>query len=104
MLKDADIGTIISTPYKRTQQTAAPLAAALGITITSVGARDTAKVPALVRGAERNVLIVGHSNSVPAILKELGITTPVSIAETEYDNLFIVTTGEPPRLVRLRFR
>jgi phosphohistidine phosphatase SixA len=105
MLKSANVTTIIATPYKRTQQTAAPLARALGIEITTIGARDTANLPAVVRDARGNVLIVGHSNTVPATLKELGVTTPVTLEDTEYDNLFIVTmTGTGPRMVRLHFR
>ena len=105
MLKSANVTTIIATPYKRTQQTAAPLAKALGIEITTIGARETAKLPALVREARGNVLVVGHSNTVPATLEELGVTTPVTLDDAEYDNLFIVTmTGTGPRMVRLHFR
>lgn len=105
MLKSANVTTIIATPYKRTQQTAAPLAKALGIAITTIGARETAKLPALVREARGNVLVVGHSNTVPATLEELGVTTPVTLDDAEYDNLFIVTmTGTGPRMVRLHFR
>ena len=53
-----------------------------------------------VRTASGNVLVVGHSNTVPAVIKELGVAEPVSIAETEYDNLFVVTKGT---LIRLRY-
>lgn len=105
MLESAGITTIIATPYKRTQQTAAPLAKALGIEVTTVGPRDIARLPALVRASTGNVLIVGHSNTVPDMLKELGVTTPVTLEDSEYDNLFVVTmTDAEPRLVRLRFR
>jgi hypothetical protein len=34
----------------------------------------------------------------------LGVTPPVTIADGEFDNLFIVITGTPPRLVRLRYK
>lgn len=105
MLRSANVTAIIATPYKRTQQTAAPLARALGITITTVGARDTARLPVLVREAGGNVLVVGHSNTVPATLEELGVTAPVTLEDNEYDNLFVVTmTGAGPRMVRLHFR
>ena len=104
MLEGAGIARIIASPYKRTQQTAAPLAKILGIEVATADAREATKIAALARAAKGNVLIVGHSNTVPAILEELGITTPVAIDDGEYDNLFIVTTGEQPRMVRLRFR
>jgi hypothetical protein len=34
----------------------------------------------------------------------LGIQDPVTIDESEYDNLFIVSTGAQPHMVRLHFR
>jgi len=104
LLKSANVTAIFATEYKRTQQTAAPLARALGIQVTTVGAPATAKLPEMIRSAGGNVLIVGHSNTVPAILKALGIATPVTIDDSEYDNLFVVTTGPQPTMVRLRFR
>ena len=104
MLRSANVTTIVATPYKRTQQTAAPMAKALGLEITTLGPRDTAKVPDLVRASKGNVLIVGHSNTVPDILKALGVTEVVALGDADYDNLFIVTPGSPPELVRLHFR
>jgi broad specificity phosphatase PhoE len=104
MLKDAGIKTIFTTQYKRTQQTAAPLAKALGVTAEVVGSRELDSLAGKVRAAQGNVLVVGHSNSVPNLLKALGIAEPVEIAETEYDNLFVVTLGDKPSMVRLRFK
>jgi hypothetical protein len=43
------------------------------------------------------VLVVGHSNSVPDVITGLGVKTPVTIGDDEFDNLFLVTTGTPPR-------
>ena len=57
-----------------------------------------------LKAATGAVLVVGHSNSVPEVMTALGVTPPVTIADTEFDNLFIVTTGTPPRLVRLRYK
>ena len=42
MLKDAGITAIYATQYKRTHQTAAPLAAALGVTVVTIPSADTA--------------------------------------------------------------
>ena len=41
--------------------------------------------------AKRAVLIVGHSNTVPATVQALSGTTVPPIAETEYDRLYTVT-------------
>ena len=104
MLKDAGITTILVTEYKRTQQTAAPLARALGVAAEAVPAKDLDALMAKVKSAAGNVLIVGHSNTLPGILKRLGIDTPVTVGDADYDNLFVVTGGAKPSLVRLRFR
>jgi broad specificity phosphatase PhoE len=103
MLKDAKIGAIYTTQYKRTKQTAEPLAKALGLTPSEVDARDVAVTIEKLKSGE-NALIVGHSNSVGAIIKALGVAEPVALSDDDYDNLFIVVRGEKPTLVRLHFR
>ena len=52
-----------------------------------------------------HVLVVGHSNTVPALLAALGHPESVSIGSDEYDNLFIVVPrGQaPPTVIRIRF-
>ena len=102
-LKDAKITAIYATKYKRTQQTAAPLAKALGLTVNIVTA-DAADVVKQLAGAKGNVLVVGHSNTVPDVIKGLGVTAPVTIGDDEFDNLFIVTTGAQPSVLRLHYR
>ena len=93
MLKDAGVSAIFVTEFKRTQQTAAPLAKALGITPTVVPAKDTAGLAARLKKATGNVLVVGHSNTVPEVITAIGVAKPVSVADTEFDNLFIVHTS-----------
>jgi phosphohistidine phosphatase SixA len=102
MLKDAGISTIFVTEYKRTQQTAAPLAKALGLTPTVINAKDTPGLVTQLRQIKGNALVVGHSNSVPTVIAELGVKGAPAIEDDEYDNLFIVT--QPRDLIQLRFR
>lgn len=103
MLRDAKINTIYATEYKRTQQTAAPLAQALGIDITTVPSRDVRGLADKLNAATGHVLVVGHSNSVPEILKALGVAEAVAIDESEFSNLFVLTRGSPSSLLRLRY-
>ena len=103
MLKDAGITAIFVTEFKRTQQTAAPLATALGVTPVTIPSADTAGLVAKVKASPGNVLVVGHTNTVPEVIKGLGVDAPVIVAETEFDNLFIVSRGEKPALVRLHY-
>lgn len=108
LLKDAGVKAIITSPATRTKETAKPLATALGIT-PAVDPMDdpktlVAKLHALPRGA--NVLVVGHSNTVPELLKALGHDSTITIGEAEFDNLFIVTSGEAtrPTVTRLHYK
>lgn len=104
MLKDAGITAIFTTQYKRTRQTAEPLASALGLEVIVVNARELDGLPGRIKALPGNVLVVGHSNTVPVTLTALGIGEAPAIAETEFDSLFIVTRGEKPTMVRLRYR
>jgi phosphohistidine phosphatase SixA len=103
-LEDAKVTAIFATEFKRTQQTAAPLAKALGIEVTVVPADHTADLVKRIKGAKGNVLVVGHSDSVPEIIKALGVAAPVTIADSEFDNLFLVRRATPPSLLRLHYR
>ena len=93
MLKDAGITAIFATEFKRTQQTAAPLAKALGITVTTVPAKDMAALVEKLKAATGKVLVVGHSNTVPEIMSGARRDAAVTIGDAEFDNLFIVVTG-----------
>ena len=102
-LKDAKITAIYTTQFKRTRQTAEPLAALLGLQLSVVPAADVAGLIAKVK-AGGNALVVGHSNTVGEIVAGLGVAEPVKLADSEYDNLLVVISGEKPALVRLHFR
>ncbi len=103
-LKDAGITAIIVTEFKRTQQTAEPLAKALGIQPTVVTAKDPAGVAEKVKASTGNALVVGHSNTVSDVITRLGVETPVTLTDAEYDNLFVVVRGEKSTLVRIHYR
>lgn len=103
-LKDSGITAIYTTEYKRTRQTAEPLAKALGIEPTVVAARDMVGLIEKLKAATGNVLVVGHSNTVGDVIAKLGVTNPVKLTDEEYDNLFVVVRGEKPTLLRLHFR
>ena len=103
-LKDAKITAIFVTPYKRTQQTAAPLAKALGIQAAAIDPKDAAGIVDKAQAASGNVLIVGHSNTVPDILTRLGIADAPAMNDADYDNLFVVIRGDKPTLLRLHFK
>ena len=106
MLADAGVTSIYTSQYQRTIRTAEPLARLLKIRPES-GTIATGELVARLKRdhAQGVVLVVGHSDSVPAIIKALGAGEPITIGDTDYSNLFIVTPrdGAAPVLLRLRY-
>lgn len=78
---------VYATPFRRTQATAAPVARDHGLTVTTY---DAATGPADFARTLRaghtagTVVVVGHSNTVPAIAQALCGCTIGAMAETEY--------------------
>ena len=105
ILKDSGIAAVYSTETERTIGTAKPLADLLGQKVR-IYPNPSALVETLRHeNAADIVLVVGHSNSVPALLESLGCTEKISIASDEYDNLFVVVPQKDgkPLLLRLRY-
>jgi broad specificity phosphatase PhoE len=103
ILKDSQIASVFVTEFKRTQETAAPTARAAHVTPTVVQANETGALVEKLRAMTGNSLVVGHGNTIPELLKALGITTPVSIPENDYTEIFAVVVGDAPQLVRLHY-
>lgn len=91
-VRDANVSVIITTQFVRTKATAQPTASALGITPQVINAQATpAAVAAAIRQhAGHTVLVVGHSNTLPAIIEALGAKRPAAICDAVYDNLYVV--------------
>lgn len=99
-VKDAGVKAVFTTQYQRTVLTGAPAAALLNVPATArpvQGPLDpyvTALVSdVLARHAGSTVVIVGHSNTVPALVKGFSGVDPGEIAHDSYDNMFIVTAS-----------
>jgi phosphohistidine phosphatase SixA len=103
MLKDAGIGAIYVTEFKRTQQTAAPLATMLGTQTTILPANDLKALISKLRDLKGNALVIGHTNTIPDVIKSLGVAPSITIGESDYDDLFVVFLEEEPRLIRLHY-
>ena len=103
VLKDAGISKIFVTEFKRTQQTAAPLATTLSLTPNIIPAQNTPLLITRLRASSGNILVVGHSNTIPQVIAGLGITTPIQIGENDYDNLFVLVRRGAPHLFRLHY-
>ncbi|MBK9242693.1 MAG: histidine phosphatase family protein [Acidobacteria bacterium] len=102
MLGDAGIAAIYTTEYRRTKDTGAPLAAKVGVAAEVVLARDAAALIAKITSHKTGaVLVVGHSNTVPAVVKALG-GSAVTMADDEYDSMYFVAANGTT--TRIRFK
>ncbi len=103
------ITAIFTTQFKRTQQTAAPLAEQIGVTpeilhVGSIGDTDSAAV-AILRHRGGKVLVVQHSNTIAPLIEELGGPHLPNICDSQYSNLFVLYIPPSGRaeLVRQHF-
>lgn len=103
ILKDSQITTVFVTEFKRTQETAAPTAKAVHVSPTVIPANDVPGLVEKLRAVNGNSLVVGHGNTIPNLFKALGIATPVSIPDDDYSEIFVVSVGDVPQLLRLHY-
>jgi len=103
MLADSGARAVFATEFKRTQETAGPLAAKLGLTTQILPADDTKGLVGRLAKNHANdiVVVVGHTNSVPEVIKAMG-GPDLTIQESEYDNLFVFIPASRS-LMRLHF-
>src|SRR5206468_6011715 len=103
ILKDSGITAIFTSEFKRTQETAAPTATSIHVSPTVVAAKDTDALLAKLHQLNGNALFVGHGDTIPNIIKALGINSPINIPDEDYSDLLIVTLGDKPQLFRLHY-
>ena len=104
ILKDSQITSVFVTEFKRTQETAAPTARAAHVSPTVLPANDISVIVEKLRTLDGNALVVGHGNTIPDLLKALGIAKAVSIPEDDYAEIFTVVLGDAPQLLRLHYQ
>jgi broad specificity phosphatase PhoE len=111
-LVDADviagIDAVYATPFRRTEETARPIADALELPLNSYDAEDTEAIMEYIVREHKGkiILVVGHSNTLPALIGNMGASKRVPpIAESEYDNIYIVSIPwfGKTKTIRLRY-
>ena len=106
MLQDANITGLFVTQFQRTQLTGAPTAAISGVNATQYNATDFAGLKQTIRSnfANKNVVIVAHSNTVDDIAAQFGASGVGELDESQFDRLFIIhKSWYATRLLRLRY-
>lgn len=108
LLSGCSITVAYSTPYKRTIDTAKPLAERAGLTDSPIAIppRELGSLPDRIRqSGARAVLVAGHGNTVPANARALaGREDAVpDVADDAFFDLFVVTiTRWEPREAAVR--
>jgi len=111
ILADAGVTGVLTTPLIRTRETGRPTAQAAGLTLTEISldggvSAHAARVAEAVRAASSQdvILVVGHSNTVPAIAAALGDPSPEALGDCDYDRLLVLALGDgSTRVVRGRY-
>jgi 2,3-bisphosphoglycerate-dependent phosphoglycerate mutase len=99
-LKKKKIDLIFISQYKRTGMTADSLRIYQHIDTVHYAADLTGdklfEQINLRAGKAKNILVVGHSNTLPGIIRKAGVLsyTVKEIPDGEYDNLFVVTQNK----------
>ncbi len=104
LLGASGVKTIITSQFARTKLTAEPLATKLGLTATAISLKLNPSNPRqiaeestrevvnkILEKPGENVLVVGHSNSIPDVIKMLGGDVVPTIDEAKFNDLFVVT-------------
>jgi broad specificity phosphatase PhoE len=86
------IDGIIVSELRRSQDTARPLAAALGIPVVVVEASDPGEAArrAIQDFHGGRVLVIGHGNTVPAIVEALSGRRVPALDETDFSTVYVV--------------
>ena len=92
-LKNKNIERIFGTKYQRNRQTAQILCDITGKAYEVYEPHPTdVIVKTIEKVGNKNVLIVGHSDTVLEIVKGFGVTpSKTKIESSDYDNLFVIT-------------
>jgi 2,3-bisphosphoglycerate-dependent phosphoglycerate mutase len=104
MLGGSGIKAIYTSQFQRTKQTAEPLAKLLGLTSAPIALKMSTSNPRqvseqsiaeitnkILEHAGDAALVIGHSNTIPEVIKMLGGDVVPVIDEKKFDDLFVVT-------------
>jgi broad specificity phosphatase PhoE len=106
ILKHVKLDAIFSTPFLRTKNTVLPVAKQKGLEVKLYKPNDKDFLKKVLQSFPGgNVLIVGHSNTIPRLANELADQPDFGdLDDATYDNLFIASVPAEGKAVVLRMR
>lgn len=118
VLGKSGLNAILTSQFTRSLETAAPVERALGVKADHIVLQFSPAIPPgpplmtpdsraqvirwITSHKGKTVLVVGHTNTIPDLIRALG-GPEVTIDETEYNDLFVLTLGDSPKLVHLTY-
>jgi phosphohistidine phosphatase SixA len=106
MLQYVGLDVIYTSDAKRTQQTGRIIADRLGLSLNSMNRAETVGLTDKLSfdHEEDTVLIVGHAETIPGILQNLGVSGNIEVSQSDFANLFMLfhPGADEVRLIRLR--
>lgn len=104
---EAGVAAIYVTEICRSQTTAKPLADRTGAPVVQLGAADVQGLISHILSNQRGrtVLVSSHTDRIPQIVSALGASPVPAVADTDYDNLWVITVPRwgSPRLMLLKY-
>lgn len=94
---------IVVTEFARTRETAEPLAKKLNLQPLVIPASDKTLLLKTIKESTASMLVVGHSNTIPAIIHQLTGETIPEIDDKEYNKIFIVTIEGRKKTLALEY-
>lgn len=89
-LKNTPLPWLMHTPYQRTKQTAEAFSQQ-GRQLLSYDPRQLDQLSTELNNKAGNVLVIGHSNTIPALVAKLTGETVAPITEQDYGRIYILT-------------
>ena len=85
-----DLKEVWSSDYTRTRDTAKPMLAQLGLTLSIYDPGDQTELVKQLLEQQHNALVVGHSNTIPELARLLCQCTVTDIDESEHYCLIVI--------------
>lgn len=105
ILAPAGVTRVHSTDYRRTLETARPIAESESLQVENYDARALVALVKLLRESSGRHLVVGHSNTTPKLVAMLGGEPgPPIDEECEFDRLYVLVLGPDRSATTVRQR
>ena len=105
ILRPSGLDLVVTTEIERSRATGAIIAEALGVPRVESSSGSSPAIAEFLREnyPEDVILVVGHTETIPKLLRSFGHPDKVRISRSAYGWLFIVTPleNDPPAVARL---